>query len=325
MRRRDFIANVCAAGAISIKPAFAQSPSYPTRPIQLVVPFPPGGSADFVARILADRMSTLLGQQVAVISRAGAAGAVGTQFVANASADGYTLILSSVGALVLIPAMSKKIFYSTLRDFVPISLASKVFEVTVASKASGIRSLPELVAAAKQHPGKLTYGSTGIGSLPHVAGELLKLESGIDLVHVPYTGGATAMSDLIAGRIDVLIADLPTFLSLITAGTVTALCVSSAERTASLPSVPTAVELGYPALITDNWYGVLAPAQTPQSVIAAISKAMIVALSDAKVRQDLARAGAISVAQSPEQFRSYIAAEQAKWSEVVKRATLTMD
>lgn len=270
-------------------------------------------------------MSASLGQQVAVVNRAGAAGTVGTQFVASAPADGYTLVLTSVGALVLSPAMSKASLYNTLRDFAPISLAAKVFEITVASKASDIHSLSELVAAAKQRPGKLTYGSTGIGSLPHVAGELLKLETGIDLVHVPYTGGATAMSDLLAGRIDVLIADLPAYLPLIASGAVTALCVSSAERATSLPNVPTAAEVGFAALIADNWFGLLAPAETPRPVINGISNTIVAVLSETKVKQDLARGGAIALAQSPEQFRSYIASEEAKWSEVIKRAKITME
>jgi len=319
------LAGLCAAAVtLSGHPCIAQGSQFPTRPIQLVVPFPPGGSADFVARILADRMSASLGQQVAVVSRPGAAGTVGTQFVATAPADGYTLVLTSVGALVLSPAMSKKSPYDTLRDFVPISLAAKVYEITVASRASGLHSLAELVAAAKQRPGKLTYGSTGIGSLPHVAGELLTLEAGIDLVHVPYTGGATAMSDLLAGRIDVLIADLPAYLPLIASGAVAALSVNSAERASSLPNVPTAAESGFPALIADNWYGLLAPAQTSRPVVDTISKAVIAALSDTKVKQDLARGGATAIAQSPEQFSSYLAAEQAKWSAVIKRAHIPM-
>lgn len=303
----------------------AQTPRFPTRPIQLVVTFPPGGSADFVARVLAERLSASLGQQVAVVNRAGAAGVVGTQFVASAPADGHTLVLTSVGALVLSPAMSKKSPYGTLRDLAPVALAAKVFEITAASKASGIHALSELVAAARQRPGKLTYGSTGVGSLPHLAGELLKLESAIDLVHVPYTGGATAMSDLLAGRIDVLIADLPAYLPLIASGAVTGLCVSSAERARSAPGVPTAVELGFPALIADNWYGVLAPAGTPRPVIDTISKAVVTALSDTKVKHDLERGGAIAMGQSPEQFRSYIVAEEAKWGEVIKRAKITME
>jgi tripartite-type tricarboxylate transporter receptor subunit TctC len=328
MRRRDFIpmfGGVAAALLLSGKLSLAQSEQYPTRPVQLVVTFPPGGSADFVARVLADRMSALLGQQIAVVNRAGAAGTVGSQFVASSPADGYTLVLTSVGALILSPAISKSTPYNTPRDFAPISLAAKVFEITVASKASNIHSLPELVAAAKQKPGTLTYGSTGIGSLPHVAGELLKLESGIDLVHVPYTGGATAMSDLLAGRIDVLIADLPAYLPLIASGSVTALCVSSAERASALPNVPTAAELGFPALIADNWFGLLAPTGTPRPVLDTLSKTSIAVLSEAKTKQDLTRGGAIAVAQSPEQFRSYIAAEETKWSEVIKRAKITMD
>jgi tripartite-type tricarboxylate transporter receptor subunit TctC len=324
-RTAVLLAGCMAAAMLSGRLSFAQSQQFPTRPIQIIVTFPPGGSADFVARIIAEPMSTSLGQQVAVVNKAGAAGTVGTEFVATAPADGYTLALTSVGALVLSPAMSKKSPYETLRDFAPISLAAKVFEITVASKASGIHSLPELVAAAKQRPGKLTYGSTGIGSLPHVAGELLKLEAGIDLVHVPYTGGATAMSDLLAGRIDVLIADLPTYLPLITSGSVTALCVSSTDRASSLPSVPTAAELGFPALIADNWYGLLAPAQTPRPIIDSIGRTVTSALSEAKVKQDLARGGAIATAQSPQEFSNYIAAEQVKWTQVIKRGHITME
>jgi tripartite-type tricarboxylate transporter receptor subunit TctC len=325
IRVLTLLAAYVAVAILSGSNSCAQSLQFPTRPLQLVVTFPPGGSADFVARIIAEPMGASLGRQVAVVNRAGAAGTVGTEFVATAPADGYTLVFTSVGALVLSPAISKKSPYETLRDLAPISLVAKVFEIMVASKASGIHSLPQLVAAAKQSPGKLTYGSTGIGSLPHVAGELLKLEAGIDLVHVPYAGGATAMSDLLAGRIDVLIADLPTYLPLITSGSVTALCVSSADRASSLPSVPTAAELGFPALVADNWYGLLAPAQTPRPIIDSIGKAVITVLSEANVKQDLARGGAIAMAQSPQEFSNYIAAEQAKWSQVIERGHITME
>lgn len=313
------------ASLILCSPCRAEDSAYPTRPIQLVVTFPPGGSADYVARILADRMSAALGQQIVVINRAGAAGSVGAQSVANAQPDGYTLVLTSVGALVINPALSKERLYNTLEDFVPISLVAKVYEAIMASKASGLQSLPQLVELAKAEPGKLSYGSTGIGSLPHLTGELLKLEAGIDLVHVPYTGGATAMSDLLAGRIEVLIADLPAYLPLIASGSIVALSVDSSERAKVLPNVPATPEVGFPALIADNWFGLLAPAGTPDFIVSKISKTIIGALSEPKVKEDFERGGAVAVAQSPGEFRSYIAAEEVRWGEVIKRAKIKTD
>jgi tripartite-type tricarboxylate transporter receptor subunit TctC len=267
-------------------------------------------------------MSADLGQQVVVLNRAGAAGSVGTQFVANAQPDGYTLVLTSVGALVINPMLARERSYDALRDLAPISLVANVYEAIMASKASGLRSLPQLVQLAKSKPGQLSYGSTGVGSLPHLAGELLKLEAGIDLVHVPYTGGATAMSDLLAGRIEVLIADLPAYLPLIASGSVAGLAVNSAERAKALPDVPTAREAGIPALVADNWFGLLAPAGTPAPVIEKLTRTVARALGEPKMKDDFERAGAAAVAQSPAEFRSYITAEKARWGELIRRAKI---
>lgn len=320
-----FVSALVSALSVTCGMCQAQPTSYPTRPVQIVVTFPPGGSADYVARILADRMSAALRQRVIVLNRAGAAGSVGAQSVANAQPDGYTLVLTSVGALDINPAISKEHLYDTLRDFAPISLVAKVYEAIMASKASGLHSLPQLVELAKTKPGHLNFGSTGIGSLPHLTGELLKLEAGIDLVHVPYTGGATAMSDLLSGRLEILIADLPSYLPLIASGSIVALTVDSAERAKALPNVPTPREVGYPELIADNWFGLLAPAGTPEPIVSRLNQAVMGALRQPEVKEGFNRGGAVAVAQTPAAFRAYIAAEQARWGDVIKRAKITME
>src|SRR5262245_46829826 len=195
----------------------------------------------------------------------------------------------------------------------------------MASKESGLQSLTQLVAAAKASARKLSYASTGTGSVPHLAGELLKQVTGIDLVHVPYTGGATAMADLLAGRIELLIADITAYLPHIRSGAVTALAVNSTERTSAAPEIRTAIEQGFPDVVADNWFGLLAPAGTPESVIAVLNQAVVTALADQSLVQDFARAGALPVPQSPAEFRAYIASEEARWGEIIKRAKLQQE
>ena len=298
---------------------------FPDHPIQIVVTFPAGGSADFVARLLADRISQTLKQQVVIVNRAGAAGSLGARVVASSQPDGYTLVLTSVGALAINPAISRSRPYDTLRDFAPISLVAKVYEVTLASKASGLQSLRELVAVAKASSRKLSYASTGTGSVPHLAGELMKQVMGIDLVHVPYTGGATAMSDLLAGRVELLIADVPAYLPHIQSGAVTALSINSTERTSAAPGIPTATEQGFPDIVADNWFGLLAPAGTPEAVITTLNRAVVAALADASLKEEFARAGASPVPQSPGEFRAYIASEEARWGDIIKRAKIQQE
>jgi tripartite-type tricarboxylate transporter receptor subunit TctC len=299
--------------------------AFPNRPIQIVVTFPAGGSADFVARRLAEGMSRTLKQQVVIVNRGGAAGSLGARVVATSQPDGYILALTSVGALAINPAISRTKPYNTLQDFAPISLVAKVYEVTMASKESGLQSLTQLVTAAKADARKLSYGSTGTGSVPHLAGELMKQVTGIDLVHVPYTGGATAMADLLAGRLELLIADIPAYLPHIQSGAVTALAVNSTERTSAAPSIPTAIEQGFPDIVADNWFGLLAPAGTPENVIAVLNRAAVGALADPALKADFARAGASPAPQSPAAFRAYIASEEARWGEIIKRANIRLE
>jgi tripartite-type tricarboxylate transporter receptor subunit TctC len=301
-----------------LQPCLAQETAFPNKPIQVIVTFPPGGSSDFVARILAEKIGPVLGQQVVIVNRPGAAGTIGAQSVASAQPDGYTLVVTSVGALVISPAMAKVRPYNTLADFAPNTLVAKVLEATMASAKSGIKSFPELVSYAKANPGKLSYGTTGVGSIPHLATEMLKKVAGIDLVHVPYTGGATSLSDLLSGRIEVMINDLPAYLPHIKAGGLYALSVNSAQRADLLPEVPTTTELGYPSLIADNWFGLLAPAHTPAAIIAKLNRVVVDALNDPKVKSEFAKDGVLAVAQTPEEFRTFIASEETRWNDVIK-------
>ena len=321
---RKLLSGIIAGLLLASSAGHAQE-AYPNRPIQLVVTFPAGGSADFVARLLAERMSRTLRQQVVVVNRGGAAGSLGARVVATAQPDGYTLVLTSVGALAINPAISRIKPYNTLQDFAPLSQVAKVYEVTLASKESGLQSLTQLVAAAKGSARKLSYASTGTGSVPHLAGELMKQVTGIDLVHVPYTGGATAMGDLLAGRVELLIADIPAYLPHIQSGAVIALAVNSSERTSAAPSIRTAIEQGFPDIVADNWFGLLAPAGTPPAVIAMLNQATVAALADPSLKEDFARAGASPVPQSPEEFRAYIASEESRWGDIIKRAKIQQE
>jgi tripartite-type tricarboxylate transporter receptor subunit TctC len=300
-------------------PSFAQEAAFPTRPVQIVVPFPPGGSSDFVTRILAEKIGPVLGQQVVVLNRPGAAGTIGTQSVAAAAPDGYTLVVTSVGALVIAPALAKSRPYDTLQDFAPITLVAKVSEATMASAKSGITSFAQFITVAKANPGKLSYGSTGVGSIVHLATEQLKKDAGIDLVHVPYTGGATSLSDLLSGRIEIMINDLPAYLPHIRAGTLVALAVNSAQRADLLPDVPTTAEVGYPSLISDNWFGLLAPARTPPAILARLNRVVADALNDPGVKAEFARDGVTAAAaQTPDEFRAFMTSEETRWNAIIK-------
>jgi tripartite-type tricarboxylate transporter receptor subunit TctC len=301
-----------------LQPSYAQDGGYPGRPVQIVVPFPPGGSADLVGRILADKVGAAFNQQVVIINRPGAAGIVGTQSVAAASPDGYTLTLSSVGSLIIAPALATPRPYSVLTDFRPITLVAKVAEATMASAKVDIKSFAELIAVAKAHPGRLSYGSTGVGSIPHLATELLKKEAGINMVHVPYTGGATSLSDLLTGRIEIMINDLPAYLPYIRSGALNALAVNDPGRSDLLPDVPTTAELGYPTIVSENWFGLLAPAQTPTAIVAKISRAFNAALADPGVKAQLGRNGVVAVGQPVEDFRTFLGAEEKRWNEIIQ-------
>ena len=302
---------------LSTAPAAAQE--FPARPIKLIVPFPAGGPNDIIARIVGQRMSELTKQPVIIDNRGGQGGALGTDVVAKANPDGYTIGIVNCGALAINQSM-EKVAYETLRDLAPVTLVVTVPEMLVVASNVPAKNMSELVALAKAQPGKLNFASTGPGSLPHLAGELLKLTAGIDTVHVPYRGAAPAITDLLGQQVQMTFLDLPAILPHIKSGALKPIALGTKVRAPTAPDVPTTVEVGMPELMIENWYGMIAPAGTPPVIIAALNKITVSALADAGVKEKLAEQGLTTVGDSPEQFRAFIASETAKWAKVIKDA-----
>jgi tripartite-type tricarboxylate transporter receptor subunit TctC len=304
---------------LSLLPALAVAQDFPTKPIKLIVPFPAGGPNDIIARIVGQRISELTRQPVVIDNRGGQGGTLGTDAVAKAAPDGYTIGIVNAGALAINQNM-EKVPYDTLKDLAPVTLVVTVPEMLVVASNVPAKNMGELVALAKAQPGKLNFASTGPGSLPHLAGELLKLTAGIDVVHVPYRGAAPAINDLLGQQVQMTFLDLPAILPHIRSGTLKPIALGTTMRAPTAPEVPTTVELGMPELRIENWYGMVAPAATPPAIVAALNKITVTALADASVREKLAEQGLTTVGNSPEQFRDYIASETAKWAKVIKDA-----
>ena len=316
--------NPLLAGLILLFPAFASAQDYPTKPIRLIVPFPPGGPNDIIARVIGQRMSELTKQPVVIDNRGGQGGVLGTDTVAKAQPDGYTIAISSAGALAISPSM-EKVAYDTLRDLAPVTLVATVPEMLVVAGNVPAANMSELVALAKAQPGKLNFASSGPGSLPHLAGELLKLTAKIDIVHVPYRGAAPAVNDLLAQQVQIAFLDLPVLLPQIKAGNLRGIAIGSPQRAPTAMEVPTTAEAGMPELRVENWYGMVAPAGTPPAVIAALNRIATEAMRDATVKEKLASQGAELIGDTPEHFRGFIAAEIAKWAKVIRDAGVTTE
>lgn len=304
---------------LSLLPALAAAQDFPTKPIKLIVPFPAGGPNDIIARIVGQRMSELTRQPVVIDNRGGQGGTLGTDAVAKAAPDGYTIGIVNAGALAINQSM-EKVPYETSRDLAPVTLVVTVPEMLVVASNVPAKNMSELVALARAQPGKLNFASTGPGSLPHLAGELLKLTAKIDVVHVPYRGAAPAINDLLGQQVQMTFLDLPAILPHIRSGTLKPIALGTTARAPTAPDVPTTVELGMPELRIENWYGMIAPSGTPPAIIAALNRITVAALADPAVKEKLAEQGLTTVGNSPEQFRDYIAAETAKWAKVIKDA-----
>ncbi|MEP9375347.1 tripartite tricarboxylate transporter substrate binding protein [Aquabacter sp. CN5-332] len=300
----------------------AGAQGYPNRPIKMIVPFSAGGPADAIARTLAEKMSIILKQPVVIDNRAGAGGATGTKAVAVAEPDGYTIGLSSAGALAISVSMQEAIGYDPRTDLRALTLAASVPELLVVNNNVPAKTLPELIALAKAQPGKLSFGSSGMGSMPHLAGELLKQYGQIDIVHVPYRGAAPAVTDLLGGQVNLMFMDIAVLLPHVQAGRMRALAIGSAARSPSLPDLPTTAELGLPLVVADNWYGVIAPKATPQPIVDKLHAALVEALRMPDVKEKLALQGAVPGGNSPEEFAAYISSEVDKWAKVVKAANI---
>jgi tripartite-type tricarboxylate transporter receptor subunit TctC len=300
-------------------PVAVAADEFPSKPIRLIVPFPAGGPNDIIARVIGQRMSELIKQPVLIDNRGGQGGVLGTDAVAKSAPDGYTIAISSAGALAISPSM-EKVAYDTLTDLAPVTLVATVPEMLVVATSVPAKTMAELIALAKSQPGKLNFASSGPGSLPHLAGELFKLTAKIDIVHVPYRGAAPAVNDLLGQQVQMTFLDLPVLLPQVKAGALRPIAMGSPERAPTAPDVPTTAELGLPELRIENWYGMVAPKGTPDAVIAALNRITREAMADPVVKDKLASQGATLVGDTPEHFRGFIGTEIRTWAKVIKDA-----
>jgi tripartite-type tricarboxylate transporter receptor subunit TctC len=298
--------------------AFADD--YPNRPVRLIIPFPPGGSNDVVGRLVAQQLSTKLGQQVYVDNRAGAGGTIGTEACATAAPDGYTICVISIAHAVN-PALYQ-LKYDPIKSFTPISIFATGPNVLVVNPTSPIRSVKDLLALAKEKPGELNYASAGVGSFQHLGAELFKLQAHVNLVHVPYKGGGPAMQDVIAGHVKIMFSSLVQTTPFIKSGQLIALGTGGAKRSPVLPDVPTIAEAGVPGYVADNWWGLAAPAGLPKLIIDKLYTATQAALKAPELQAQFEREGAATVEMSTAEFGEYIKTEIEKWGRVVKEGNI---
>jgi tripartite-type tricarboxylate transporter receptor subunit TctC len=303
--------------ALLLAPALAFAQAYPSKPVRIVVPFPAGGPADIFGRGLAQGMSSELGQPVIVENVGGVGGVLGVDRVAKSAPDGYMLALNSASTVAIAPYSLSTMPYDVKKDLALITVVVRVPEVLVVHPSLPVNSMAELVAYAKANPGKVNFGSAGGGSITHLAGELLKAEASVNMVHVAYKGAAPAVTDLVGGQVQMGIFDVPVLLGHIRAGRLKALAVTSASRASTLPEVPTTAQTGYPNVTSDNWYGLVAPAATPPEVQKRIHAAAVAALSSAAIKEQYGKVSGVASPGSPEDYARFLAAEQAKWSKVV--------
>ena len=316
MRRIVFAALALAAG-------LAHSQDYPNKPVRMIVPFPPGGGTDVVARILNEKLAPELGQPIVIDNKGGAGGSVGTELAAKAAPDGYTILLT-LSSHTINPKIYRKLGYDVERDFAAVSLAASIPQILVANPSVPASNMQELVAWIKANPGKVNYASVGIGSPGHIAGELFKLKTGVQMTHIPYKGGGPAVTDTIGGQVPLLFVSAPAALQFVKAGRLKALAVASAKRSASAPDVPTIAEGGLDVVV-ESWYGVLVPAKTPAPVVARLNAAMAKVLAMPDVKEKLFAQGAEAVSNTPAEFEAIIRDELAKWDYVVREAKITAE
>ncbi len=324
---KNTLARLLAAAlplALAMGPAAAQQ-DYPNKPIRLIVPFTPGGVTDTGARVVADKLGARLGQSVVVDNRPGASGNIGTQMVATAAPDGYTLLLGFDGTLVINPHVYAKVPFDTIKDFVPVSKIGDAVLIIVVHPSVPAKTLSELVAYSKTNPGGVSYGSAGTGSTPHLAGELLKARTGANFVHVPYKGGGQSMTDLVGGSLPMLYTAVAGAYPFVQKGQIRPIAVSSAQRLASLPEVPTVAESGVPGFESSSWIGILAPAKTPQPIVERLQRELHAVVQSPEVRERLASLGISALGNTPAEFGQQIRADFAKYDQIVKAAKVRVD
>ena len=317
--RRSEKARAAVAALLLLALAGTASGQYPTRPVRFIVPSAAGGGTDIIARAISLKLAESLGQQFVVDNRPGAGQMIGIELAAKSPADGYTILMAA-STLAINPIMYKKVSYDPLRDFAPITQAASLPNVLVVHPSLPVKSVAELIAYAKEHPGQLNFASAGIGTSPQMSIELLKSMAGIDMVHIPYKGTAPGVVDLLAGQVLVMAPNVLTALPHIKSGKLRALAVTSAKRSVALPEVPTVSEAGLAGYDSTQWYGVLAPAGTAREIVARLHDEIVRALRDAEVGKRLAADGAEPVGSSPEEFAAFIKSESEKWAKVANAA-----
>jgi tripartite-type tricarboxylate transporter receptor subunit TctC len=303
----------------------AAAADYPTRPVTLLVAFPPGGASDVLARILGRKLEQIIGQPFVIDNRPGAGGNVAAEVVAHAAPDGYTLLAGNNAILATNAALYKRINFDPEADFAPIGLIGSQANILVVNPAVPARSMAELIAFAKVNPGKLNFASSGHGLAAHLAGELFKAETKVDIVHVPYKGAAPALQDVIAGHVQMMFATASSVVPHIRDGKVRALAVASLKRTAVLPEIPTIDELGIKNFDATTWHGLVAPARTPREIIATLNRALVAALADPGVKMSLTDFGVDIIGGTPEELAAYIKSEIPKWTAIIKASGAKLD
>jgi tripartite-type tricarboxylate transporter receptor subunit TctC len=310
--------------AAMLAPSAAQAQAYPSKPVRLVVTYPPAGSSDLMARILAEKLSELWGQPVVVENRAGAAGSIGMEYARQQAPDGHSFVIANLGPAVINPILSK-VPYDLERDFEPVSLIATGPNILVVNPSSPAKTLGELIAYAKANPGKLNFGSGGPGSIAHMSGEMLKSLAHVNIVHVPYKGGILSVNDLLGGHVDMVFSDALPVMQHIRAGKLRALATTGPERSPLAPDIPTCVESGVPGLVAVNWWGVLLPAGTPKAIADKFHDDLVKVMQQPEIREKFGSLGVDAVSGTPSELATYMKAEKAKYAKLIKEANITAE
>ena len=321
--RGNLLSRVCVCAVLLVAGA-ASAQSYPAKPVRMIVPFVPGGNTDIIARVFAPRMGELLGQQIVVENRGGAGGVIGTEAVARAAPDGYVILMVSAGHTIN-PAMVKKLPYDSIRDFTPISIIADVPTAFVVHPSLPAKSVKEFIAIARARAGEINYSSAGVGTVGHLSAELLSSMAKIRLVHVPYKGTGQAMVDLVAGQVQMQFPSMPAALQHVHTGRLRMIAQTGKQRSAAAPAIATMEEAGLPGFVVSSGFGLMAPAGTQRPVIDTLHAALVKALNDPKVKDNLAKQGAEVVGSTPEEYDQFNRAEIAKWIQVAAAAGIVPD
>jgi tripartite-type tricarboxylate transporter receptor subunit TctC len=320
VRKARVIAILLAAAAVSlVSTSGTARAAFPERPVRIIVPFPPGGGTDIISRTIGAAMSADFGQPVVIENKPGAGTVVGTEAAASAAPDGYTLVMATFAHAVN-PSLKAKLPYDTFKAFAPVALVARSYNIVVVRPDSGIASIHDLIAAANAHPGKLNYGSFGIGTSAHLAGEMFKYLAKVDLTHVPYQGAAAALTDLLAGHIEVMFTTVASVSSHIKGGQLRALAVTSAQRSPAFPDLPTVAEAGVPGYVAESWYGLYAPAGTPAAAIARLNESVRKSVDSPAFKKLETSEGLTVAVGPPEDLDNYVRGEAARWRGVIEAA-----